>query len=116
MTIEGQIYAFEVDACVPGQLLAGSWIPPTSRGIAQPRDLAEPAHRRTVFAQLLSEDRSESLFAYVTERHNAGTRPALLYVELLSADGCYAAEHPLRPGRGWHMRDLVQAPARRLPG
>ena len=113
MTIDGQFYGFEMDACVPGQLLGGSWIPPSMLGVdAQPL-LADPARRRAVFKRLLEQDRDEALFAYVNERKPGG-QPALLYVEMVSADGCFAAEHLLRPGRGWHVRDLVQAPARRV--
>jgi len=113
MTIDGQLYAFEVDACVPGQLLSGHWIPPATRGIDDPGLLADPARRQAVFKRLLAEDRAEALFAYVTER-NAGLRPAMLYMELASADGSFAAEHLLRPGRGWHVRDLLQGPVRRV--
>lgn len=114
MTIDGQLYAFEMDSCVPGQLLGGSWIPPSTRGIHSPEALADPTRRSTVFARLLAEKRSAALFAYVAERPANGPHPGLLYVELASADGRFAAEHPLRPGRGWHVRDLVQAPPRRL--
>jgi hypothetical protein len=113
MTIDGQFYAFEMDACVPGQLLGGSWIPPSTRGIEDPALLADPALRRAVFTRLLAEERNEALFAYVSER-SAYVKPPMLYVEVASADGCYAAEHLLRPGRGWHVRDLVQVPARRV--
>jgi hypothetical protein len=113
MTVSAQLYAFELDACIPGQLLGGSWIPPASRGCTQPRALSDTRRRRSVFARLLSEERPEALFAYIDELP-AGARPAMLYVELASADGCYAAEHLLRPGRGWHVRELLQGPARRV--
>jgi len=113
MTIECQVYAFELDACVPGQLLGGCWIPSAALGFAAVQVLADPGRRRTLFARLLAEQRAEALFAYVSEVATA-SKPAMLYVELVSADGCYAAEHPLRPGRGWYVRDLVQAPAYRL--
>jgi hypothetical protein len=113
LTIAGEFYGFEMDGCIPGQLLGGSWIPAVSRGIDDAAVLADPARRRAVFAQLLQEDRNEALYAFVTECKARAT-PATLYVEVVSADGCYAAEHLLRPGRGWHVRDLVQAPARRV--
>lgn len=114
MTIDSQLYAFEMDSCVPGQLLGGSWLAPGLHRVDGPAALDEPARRRALLARLLADERSTALIAYVTERPPSGTRPGVLYVELASVDGRFAAEHPLRPGRGWHVRDLLQAPARRL--
>jgi len=109
----GQIYGIEVDACVPGELLGTDWIPSVIRGFDDAAALAEPLRRRAVFDRLLAETRPEALFAYVCERAPGG-RPPHLYLEIVSADGRYAAEYPIRPGEGWHRRDLLKAPYRRL--
>lgn len=113
MSNEGQIYGIEMDACVPGELLWTDWIPPSSRGLDDPVALADPARRRLAFDRLLSEQRPEALFAYVCERTSADGAPQL-YLEIASADGRYAAEYPIRAGRGWHRRELVHAQHRRL--
>lgn len=113
MTIDGQVYALEMDSCIPGQLLGTDWLPTAACGVASPAELADPAPRRALFDRLLAERRPESLFAYVCERRGA-PGPALIYVELVSADGTYAAEFPLWPGRGWRKRDLMKARHRRI--
>ena len=113
MSNEGQIYGIEMDACVPGELLGTDWIPPSMRGLDDPVALADPARRRQAFDRLLSEERPEALFAYVCERGSADGGPQL-YLEIASVDGRYAAEYPIRPGRGWHRRELVHVPHRRL--
>lgn len=111
---DGQVYGIEMDACVPGELLGTDWIPQATQGGGDAAAaMADPARRRAVFDRLLGEDRPEALFAYICERAPAG-RPLHLYVEIVSADGCYAAEYPIVPGEGWHRRDLVKAPHRRL--
>lgn len=113
MTIAGQIYALEMDECIPGQLLGTEWIPPSVHGIDDPELLADPARRQALFDRLLAARRPEALFAYVCEREGA-PGPSLLYVELVSADGCYVAEYPLWPARGFRRRDLMKAPHRRF--
>ena len=50
--------------------------------------------------------RPEALFAWVCERAEAD-RPPFLHLEIVSSDGCWAADYPIRPGRGWHARELV---------
>ncbi|MCK7495615.1 MAG: hypothetical protein MZW92_34885 [Comamonadaceae bacterium] len=112
MTIEGQLYGIEMDPCIPGELLGSTWIAPTPGGVADPDLMAEPAHRRALFAQLLAEPRPEAVFVYVCERQVK--RKAVLHVELASEDGHYVAEYPIRSARGWHHRELVEAPHQRL--
>jgi hypothetical protein len=113
MSNEGQIYGIEMDACVPGELLGTDWIPPATRGVQGPAALADPARRRAVFDRLLADERPEALFAYVCERA-LGDRLQHLYLEIVSADGCFAAEYPIRAGQGWRRRELLNAPYRRL--
>ena len=113
MSNEGQIYAIEMDPCIPGELLATEWVPPATRGLADAALLANTSRRRDFFARLLAENRPEALFAYVCEQAS-GPRQRCLYVEVVSADGLFGAEHLIRTGRGWHHRDLVQRLHRRL--
>lgn len=108
MTSEGQVYAIEMDACIPGELLATSWVPTAARGLA---DVQAPGARHALFARLLRESHCEPLVAYVCEQ--AAADGAVLYVELASADGLHVAEYPIRPGRGWHRRELLRAAHRR---
>lgn len=114
----GQLYGIEMDACIPGEMLATEWIPPATRGIADTRLLADPARRRAVFARLLAEARHQALFAYICERAPADGAPGtVVYLEIVSADGGQAAEFPVRAGRGWRRRELVLAEHRRIaPG
>jgi hypothetical protein len=114
MSNEGQIYGIELDACVPGELLGTDWIPPSTRGLDDPVALADPARRRQAFDRLLAEKRPEALFAYVCERGGGADGSPHLYLEIASADGRYAAQYPIRPGRGWHRRELMHVPHRRL--
>jgi hypothetical protein len=113
MTNRGQIYAIEMDACVPGDVVATTWIPPASRGLPGSEALADPARRRALVDRLLAEPRTESLFAYVCERGGDGV-PAHVYLEIVAATGTYAAEYPVTPSRGWHQRELSEAQHRRL--
>ncbi|MGA0610174.1 hypothetical protein [Caldimonas sp. KR1-144] len=108
MTSEGQVYAIEMDACIPGELLGTSWVPAASRGLA---DVRVPAARHALFERLLRDSPAEPLVAYVCEHDAAdGT---VLYVEIASADGLHVAEYPIRAGRGWHRRELLRATHRR---
>jgi hypothetical protein len=109
----GQVYAIEMDACIPGEVLGTAWIPPASRGFAEDTDLADGRRRRTLYARLFAERRAESLLAYVCERPT-GVRRAVLYVEVVSVDGVWAAKYPVRPGRGWHHRELLPGMPRRV--
>jgi len=113
LTSSGQVYALEMDDCVPGQLLATTWMPPSMFGIDDAAVLADAARRRTLVDRLLAAPRCESMLAYVCERQ-AAAGSTCLYVEVVSADGRYAAEYPIRPGHGWHRRELVRVSHRRL--
>lgn len=112
---DGNLYALEMDACIPGELLGTDWIPPEDLGLADAAVLADPRQRRAVFAGLLAQARPEALFAWVCERAEPD-RPRFLHLEIVSSDGCWAADYPIRPGRGWHARELVFAPHRRSDG
>lgn len=105
----GQVYAVEMDGCIPGELLATDWIPPASRGITHARLLAEPQRRHALFDQLHAEARPEQMFAYVSEHRAGRGGPAHLYLEIVSEDACYAARYPIEAGRGWHKRELRAA-------
>jgi hypothetical protein len=113
MQTDGQVYAVEMDTCIPGVLLATDWLPLAVRGIEDPAAIADPARRRALFDKLLSEQRPDTLFAYVGERVDGNGAP-VLYLEIVSADATYGAEYPIRPGQGWHRRDLLEVPHRRL--
>ena len=114
MGTEGQLYAIEMDACIPGELLGTDWIPPATRGIDDPALLAGPTRRRALYDRLFAEGRPEALLAYVGERASDTGHGSVLYVEIASEDAAFAAEYPLGPGRGWHRRELLPAPHRRL--
>lgn len=109
---EGQVYALEVDSHVPGELLGTEWIPTATRG-TDDAALADPSARRDLFDRLLRETRPEALFAYICER-GPEHGPSMLYLEIVSADASYAAEYPICAGEGWHVRDLLKAPHRKL--
>ena len=109
---DGQLYGIEMDSCIPGQLLGTCWIPPAARGMTDPANLADAGRRRALYARLFDEPRAEALFAYVCEPP-ADAAP-VLYLEIASRDVRYAAEHAIRTGRGWHRRELLKAPHRRL--
>ncbi|GAA0740699.1 hypothetical protein LRH25_16985 [Ideonella azotifigens] len=113
MTLDGQLYAIEMDGCIPGQMLGTEWIPPATRGVDDAAMLADAPVRRALFRKLLAEQRPESLFVYVCE-HGGGKAKPTLYVEIASEDGCYAAEYAIIDGTGWHRRELLHAPFRRL--
>lgn len=108
----GQLYALEMDACMPGELLGSQWIPPASRGISPPA-LASAPRRRAILVRLLAEPRPETLIAYVCERSGAAGEP-VLYLEVASATASHGAEYPIGPGAGWHRRELLPAQHRCL--
>lgn len=114
LSSDGQVYAVEMDGCIPGQLLATAWIPPSPDGVCEPVELADPKRRRQTFEQLLAESRPEALFAYVCEQPGESKGSSQLYLEIVSVDGTYAAEFPIKQGQGWARRELVQAGHRRL--
>jgi hypothetical protein len=112
MQTDGQVYAVEMDTCIPGVLLATDWLPLSVQGIEEPASIADPGRRRALFDRLLAEKRPDTLFAYVGERLDNSGSP-VLYLEIVSADATYGAEYPIRAGEGWHRRDLVEAQHRR---
>ncbi len=113
MTIAGQAYALEMDACIPGGLLATTWIPTATEGYADASLLADGLRRLGFLTRLLEDPRPEALVAWVCETLDTQGQPRLR-VEVASVDAWYAAEYPLVPGRGWHWRDLLWAPHQRL--
>lgn len=113
MQTDGQVYAVEMDTCIPGVLLATDWLPLAARGIEDAASIADPLRRRALFDRLLAEKRPDTLFAYVGERLDGNGAP-VLYLEIVSADATYAAEYPIRAGQGWHRRELVETAHRRL--
>lgn len=112
LSSEGQLFAVEMDTCIPGEVLGATWIPPATRGIVDTASLAHADCRRRVFDRLLQETRDDTLFAYVSERGEGASHH--LYLELASADGLYAAEYPIGPGEGWHQRELLHAEHHRV--
>ena len=113
MSTEGHVYALEMDSHIPGEMLGTEWIPLSLHGISDSAELTDIPRRRALFDRLLGEQRPEALFAYVCER-SASNGLRSLYLEIVSADGCYAAAYPICEGQGWHRRDLVRVPHRRL--
>ena len=111
---DGQLYGLEMDGCIPGQLLGTSWIPPAGLGIADPAWLAHPQRRQRLLQGLFHQPRPDSLLAYVCEPATGVSRDAILYVEVVSRDARHAAEHRIEPGCGWHRRELVKSPHRRV--
>jgi hypothetical protein len=108
MTCEGQTYAIEMDACVPGQLLSSEWLPIAAHGLTSPSQLHDARKRRALYDRLLAQARPESLFAYLCERKGG------LYLEIVGEDGAFAALYPMSSGRGWRQRELERAPHHRL--
>ena len=113
MTACGQLYAIEMDPCIPGEMLDTRWIPPITRGIGNPAELADAARRRMLFDQLLAEPRLEAMVAYLCERPGADGAPTL-YLEIVSVDGCHAASYPIVQDGAHAGRELLAAAHRRL--
>lgn len=115
MSIEGQVYALEMDACIPGEMLGTEWIPTATRGVTDVALLADAARRHRFLMKLLAEKRPEALMAYLCERGpDTRLKSPHLYVEVASVDGCYAARYAITPGRGWRKRELLRAQHQRL--
>jgi hypothetical protein len=114
MSTEGQLYAMEMDGCIPGGLLSTTWIPLSTRGIDDATALSDQRRRHGLFDRLFAEPRPEALFAYVCERPTTGASSSVLYLEIVSDDAAYAADYPICAGAGWHRRDLVKVLHRRM--
>ena len=111
----GQVYALEMDDCIPGELLGTDWIPPASRGVVHARTLADARRRHALFGHIFAEGRCEQLLAYVAEHRVGRSGPAHLYVEIVSEDAIYAARYPIGPGtEAWHQRELHAAEHQRV--
>ena len=123
----GQIYALEMDPCIAGELLDTHWLPPADHGL--PADEADslpdsscadrPEHEReqqrerhAVLHRLLQRPGAAQLLVWVGERADCNGHP-VVRVEVASADGLFAAEHLVCPGRSRHQRDLLRVPHRR---
>lgn len=118
----GQLYALEMDPCIPGELLDTVWLPASVHGLPEDDDLLadagvteSPEALRTRHAhlqRLLQRPGMHPLLAWVGERCGADGLP-VVRVEVASNDGLFAAEHLVCPGRGWHRRELLRVPHRR---
>lgn len=119
----GQVYALEMDPCIPGELLDTTWLPPSAHGL--PVDAADhlpegtavelPEHQRerhAVLQQLLQRAGAAPLLVWVGERTDRGGMP-VVRVEVASADGLFWAEHLVCPGRSQRQRELLRSPHRR---
>ena len=114
MSNQGQIYGIEMDSCIPGEVLGTEWIPPVARGMDDPAMLADPYRRAAMFDRLLAVRGADPLYAYVCELPQGKHLP-VLYLEMASIDGRYAAGYPICAGKGWYRRDVIQMPHRGLP-
>jgi len=123
----GQLYALEMDPCIPGELLDTAWLPAAAHGMAgdDPADLAadalappmpealpDTAARQALLRRLIELPGAPMLLVWAGERVGADGHP-VLRVEVASADGLYATEHLVCPGRGWRKLDLLRVPHRR---
>lgn len=119
----GQLYALEMDPCIPGELLDTTWLPPVAHGL--PVDEADflpegscadrpelQRERHAVLQRLLRRSGAAPLLVWVGERAGRDGHP-VVRVEVAAADGLYAAEHLVCPGRGFRQRDLLRVPHRR---
>ena len=138
----GQFYALEMDGCIPGELVDTRWLPAAAYGVAgehtgaavagpgspdSPDHPGKPDHpdsppvadrpgaarqRQAVLRQLLARSGAPPLLVWVGELVAAdGHR--VVRVEIASADGLFATEHRVCPGRGWRRRELQRVPHRR---
>lgn len=123
----GQVYALELDPCIAGELLDTHWLPPADHGL--PADEADlrpdgswadrPEHEReqqrvrhAVLQRLLQRPGAAPLLVWVGERADSNGHP-VVRVEVASADGLFAAEHLVCPGRSRRQRDLLRVPHQR---
>ena len=132
----GQFYALEMDGCIPGELVDTRWLPAAAYGvageltgaaIADPNNPNNPGHpdsppiadrpgaarqRQAVLRQLLARSGALPLMVWVGELVAADGH-LVVRVEIASADGLFATEHRVGPGRGWRRRELHRVPHRR---
>ena len=138
----GQFYALEMDGCLPGELVDTRWLPAAAYGVAgehtgaavadpnnsgNPDSPDHPDHpdhppvvdrpgaarqRQAVLRQLLARSGAPPLLVWVGELVAADGH-LVVRVEIASADGLFATEHRVGPGRGWRRRELQRVPHRR---
>lgn len=124
----GQFYALDMDGCIPGELVDTRWLPAAAYGVAgEHTGAADPTNpdsppvadrpgalhqRQAVLRQLLARPGAPALLVWVGELVAANGHP-VLRVEIASADGLFATEHRVCPGRGWRRRELQRVPHRR---
>lgn len=130
----GQFYALDMDGCIPGELVDTRWLPAAAYGVAgehtgaadptKPTNPTNPdspdsppaadrpgaaRQRQAVLRQLLGCPGAPALLVWVGELVAADGHP-VLRVEIASADGMFATEHRVCPGRGWRRRELQRVP------
>ncbi len=135
----GQFYALTMDACIPGDLVDTTWLPAAAYGLPCEYDVAagadpdhpdHPGHpdhppaadrpavarqRHALLRRWLARPGAPPLLVWVGELVAAdGQR--VVRVEVASADGLFATEHRVGPGRGWRRRELLRVPHRRCTG
>ena len=137
----GQFYALEMDGCIPGELVDTSWLPAAAYGVAgehtgaaahpgnpdspdspdSPNSPNSPPaadrpgaarQRQAVLRRLLARPGAPPLLVWVGELAAADGN-GVVRVEIASADGLFATEHRVCPGRGWRRRELLRVPHRR---
>lgn len=130
----GQFYALDMDGCIPGELVDTRWLPAAAYGVAgehtsgaDPTNPTNPTNpdsppaadrpgaarqRQAVLRQLLARPGAPALLVWVGELVAADGHP-VVRVEIASADGMFATEHRVCPGRGWRRRELQRVPHRR---
>lgn len=126
----GQFYALDMDGCIPGELVDTSWLPAAAYGVAGEHTgtaAADPGNpdsppaadspgaarqRQAVLRQLLARSGAPPLLVWVGELVAADGH-LVVRVEIASADGLFATEHRVGPGRGWRRRELQRVPHRR---
>lgn len=132
----GQFYALTMDACIPGDLVDTTWLPTTAYGmpgehpVAAGADLDHPGHpdhspatdqpaaarqRQALLHRWLARPGAPPLLVWVGEMV-AVDGQRVVRVEIASADGLFATEHRVGPGRGWRRRELVRVPHSRCNG
>ena len=77
-----------------------------------PEALSDTAARRALLRRLIELPGAPMLLVWAGERVGADGHP-VLRVEVASADGLYATEHLVCPGRSARQRDLLRSPHRR---
>jgi len=119
---DGQVYALEMDSCIPGEMLDTFWLPAAAFGVVaggrgctahHPDSLPgtdrpdAARERQALLRRLLRQPGAPALVAWVGEQTAADGMP-VVRVEIASADGLYAAQHLVCPGRCRRRRELLR--------